>query len=99
MLELIFYEKHKTIERDVIEGIVWKINKTKDFPNGVKYRLVYIHKGIRILGYDNERAKGDHKHYFDRECLYEFVSPEKLKQDFLFDIMKIRRGLYGNKEN
>jgi len=94
--ELIFYGKHKTIEGDIIEGIIWKVDKNKDFPSGVKYRLVYIHKEVRILGYDNEKTKGDHKHYFDKQYQYEFASPEKLKEDFLSDIAKIRRILYGN---
>jgi hypothetical protein len=31
------------------------------------YRLVYVVDGRRIVGYDNERGKGDHKHLGDRE--------------------------------
>jgi len=27
-----------------------------------KYRLVYIVDGVKVLGYDNERGKGDHRH-------------------------------------
>ena len=41
---------------------VWKVPKSKDFPDGVKYSFVYIHNGKRVLGYDNERGKGHHKH-------------------------------------
>jgi hypothetical protein len=29
--------------------------------HGLKYRLVYVKDGRRLVGYDNERGKGDHK--------------------------------------
>jgi len=28
--------------------------------HGFKYRLVYIVNGVRVVGFDNERGKGDH---------------------------------------
>ncbi|MFO7642020.1 MAG: hypothetical protein R6X17_12365 [Candidatus Competibacteraceae bacterium] len=34
--------------------------------------------GKRIVGYDNERGKGDHKHLGDREQPYRFVNPRQL---------------------
>jgi len=52
----------------------------------LKYSLVYIVGGQRLVGYDNERGKGDHRHYGDREESYEFVSPEQLVMDFLSDV-------------
>jgi len=45
-------------EGDVLKAIAWKVPKSNDFPEGIKYAFVYIHHGKRILGYDNERAKG-----------------------------------------
>lgn len=38
------------------------------------------------MRYDNESGKGDHKHIGNKEAPYEFVSVEKLMQDFLNDI-------------
>jgi hypothetical protein len=32
-----------------------------------KYRLFYGVPGQRLIGYDNERGKGDHRHVDDRE--------------------------------
>ncbi|CAO3426468.1 hypothetical protein [Azospirillum endophyticum] len=39
-----------------------------------------------MVGYDNERGKGDHRHYGLREEPYRFTSPEKLITDFLADV-------------
>jgi hypothetical protein len=67
MAELIYHEKWKTKEGDIIEIKIWKVPKSKDFPEGVKYSLVYVHKNKRVLCYDNEKGKGHHKHYFEEE--------------------------------
>ena len=34
-------------------------------PHGYKYRLFYDRLGQRLVGYDNERPKGDHRHLED----------------------------------
>ena len=99
MAELIFYYKDETPELDIIEKRVWKVKKSKDFPNGIKYSLVYVHKGKRVLGYDNERSKRDHKHYFEKEEKYNFTDINKLSDDFEYDVKKLRRELYGNQES
>ncbi len=52
----------------------------------MKYSLFYGRSGVRILGYDNERGKGDHKHVGEMETRYRFVSVEKLVADFLADV-------------
>ncbi len=48
----------------------------------LKYRLVYIVSGRRVLGYDNERGKGDHRHVGDREEPFAFSSIEDLLAEF-----------------
>jgi hypothetical protein len=52
--------------------------------------LFYGQPGARIVGYDNERGKGDHRHLDGREEFYEFRSIETLIQDFLSDVAKRR---------
>lgn len=42
------------------------------------------------MGYDNERGKGDHRHYADREEVYAFTSVERLAADFEADVAKLR---------
>ena len=38
--------------------------------------------GRRLVGFDNERGKGDHTHILDAETAYTFVSIEQLLRDF-----------------
>jgi hypothetical protein len=59
-------------------------------PNGLKYRLFFERGGQRLVGYDNERGKGDHKHILDIEKRYKFTSIEKLVSDFLSDVERVR---------
>ena len=53
-----------------------------------KYRLVFVRDGVRLVGYDNERGKGDHKHLAGRELKYRFSGIDALMQDFLHDVEK-----------
>jgi hypothetical protein len=55
-------------------------------PHGLKYSLFYGRAGQRIIGYDNERGKGDHRHYREREEPYAFSTPEQMVADFLDDV-------------
>lgn len=57
-----------------------------DRPHGLKYRLVYARHGRRLVGYDNERGKGDHKHIGDKQFPYMFVSVDQLVSDFMADV-------------
>ena len=45
---------------------------------------------MRLVGYDNERGKGDHRHFEGREEPYSFTTPEALIEDFLADVKKLR---------
>ena len=55
-----------------------------------KYSLFYGRHGERAVLYDNERGKGDHRHYGDREEDYEFKDVETLIADFLADVRRAR---------
>ena len=55
-----------------------------------KYSLYYGYPGRRVVGYDNERGKGDHRHVGDREESYPFSSVEALIADFLSDVKRAR---------
>lgn len=45
-----------------------------------------------MVGYDNERGKGDHKRLGETETRYHFVSVEKLVADFLADVERANGG-------
>ncbi len=47
-----------------------------------KYSLFFGRVGERIVAFDNERGKGDHKHIGDREHPYVFQGPAQLIEDF-----------------
>lgn len=86
--------KTKTIDEkgNIVEIKIIKVEKTETEPYGIKYSLVYIENGKRVVGYDNYEKKGDHKHYFEKEIKYKFESVDKLIRDFLNDIEKYKRG-------
>lgn len=71
-----------------VEIIVWQVPKPVP-PSGhpFKYRLVYVVKGKRVVGYDNERGKGDHRHVDDSESPYQFVDVATLLSDFWKDVV------------
>ncbi len=94
MAKLRYHLKRIFPEGDIMEIKIWEVPKSESFPEGVKYSLVYIKEGRRVLGYDNERGKGHHKHYFDREEEIEFEDWERLVREFLEDVKKLRRGMY-----
>lgn len=56
-----------------------------------KYRLAYVVDGVCVVRYDNERGKGDHRHFGGKESAYDFVGPEQLVADFQKDIMRWNR--------
>jgi hypothetical protein len=55
-----------------------------------KYSLYYGYPGERVVGYDHERGKGDHKHLKGEELPYVFVSLDRLLDDFAADVETVR---------
>ena len=75
----------------VIEAVIWEVpTPVLPSPHCFKYRLVAIKDGVRVLGYDNERGKGDHRHLGLREMPYVFTTVESLLADFLSDLKGIK---------
>ena len=69
--------------------VIWEL----DYPltgslHNYKYRLYYGKSGNRIVGYDNERGKGDHCHLDGMEQAYEFTTVDRLMDDFLNEVFK-----------
>jgi len=70
-----------------IEGVIWRVPvPVPPAQHGYKYRLVYVVDGVRVVGYDNERGKGDHRHIGGKETPYHFVDVPTLLRDFLKDV-------------
>jgi hypothetical protein len=71
------------------EVVVWRVAdplSPSELP--FKYRLAYVVSGECVLRYDNERGKGDHRHFGGREFDYVFSTPEQLMLDFNTDIAR-----------
>lgn len=73
----------------IIEIRIWRLpSPISERPHGLKYSLFYGVPGERIVGYNNEVGKGDHRHYRNREEPYAFISLERLIADFEADVRK-----------
>lgn len=79
-----------SVHGGVVEMTVWSVPLPVP-PSGhaFKYRLVFVRAGQRLVGYDNERGKGDHKHIGGREYKYRFTDIDTLVGDFLRDVEKL----------
>lgn len=89
----IFYDKAVLADGAIVEMTIWQLpTPSSERPHGLKYSLFFGRDGKRIVGYDNERGKGDHKHLGDVETSYHFVSAEQLVADFLADVEKMNGG-------
>ncbi len=76
----------------ILEVAVWRLSQpVQDSDHPYKYRLFYGYPDFRVVGYDNERGKGDHRHYSGREESYQFTTPEQLMDDFLADVESARK--------
>jgi len=93
---LIIHDKQIDEHGNTTEIRLWRVPVDDERKHGIKYSLVYISQGQRVVGYDNERGKGDHKHREGVESLYRFIGVSRLKADFLDDVARWRREKYGN---
>lgn len=87
----LFHSKDK-YGRGLIEIVIWKTPKpVTPSDHFYKYSLVYIVDGVRVVGYDNEKGKGDHKHLYGQEENYEFISTQQLVADFMGDVKEVNK--------
>ena len=88
---LIYCDKAALPDGGIVEMKIWALPKaTPERPHALKYSLYFGRDGERIVGYDNETGKGDHRHLHGREEAYRFVTVEHLIADFLADVEKER---------
>ena len=71
----------------IVEVVVWTLSEPlTPSPHCYKYRLYYGAAGVCRVRYDNERGKGDHRHFGKREEDYIFTTLEQLLADFECDV-------------
>ncbi|MEX2319270.1 MAG: DUF6516 family protein [Bauldia sp.] len=87
--ELLEHQKFTLDGGAIVEVKVWRLpTPTAERPHGLKYSLFYGRPGERIVGYDNESGKGDHRHHGGTERPYRFTTFEALLADFWRDVWK-----------
>lgn len=90
--ELLYRSKTVLSDGSIVEMVVWKVpDRVPGSLHDYKYSLFYGYDGQRIVGYDNERGKGDHRHFKALEEPYQFSTVEKLISDFLQDVQTRRQ--------
>ena len=89
--ERVYSSKVRFDDGMIQEIVVWRVPlPVPPTDHGFKYSLFYGKPGHRLIGYDNERGKGDHRHYGNREEPYQFKGWEALVGDFLADVHAAR---------
>jgi hypothetical protein len=84
---LILFAKETIPPDRFVELRVWQVPEPVPGSNHFyKYRLAYVVSDLCVLRYDNERGKGDHRHFGKAETPYEFSSVEDLVADFWTDV-------------
>ena len=75
----------------IVEMVLWLVSEpVAGSCHAYKYRLCFGRDGVRLVGYDNERGKGDHRHRRELEEPYRFTTVEQLVSDFLADVAEER---------
>ncbi len=83
------FHKRQRYKDGIVEMVIWQLPEPDtERPHRIKYRLVYVSNSKRLVGYDNERGKGDHKHTGDKEVSYTFRGVRQLVRDFWADVRR-----------
>ena len=89
--ELLFHQRIDFDDGAIVEMVLWRVPlPVAPSTHGLKYSLFYGRPGVREVGYDNERGKGDHRHFRGTEASYSFSSVEQLMADFWLDVHAMR---------
>jgi hypothetical protein len=88
---LIFEQRIDFEDGAILEIVVWRVpDPVPPSSHDLKYSLFYGRPGVREVGYDNERGKGDHRHLLGVETPYLFTTVERLFEDFEVDVRFVR---------
>jgi hypothetical protein len=89
--KLLFHSKRLYDDGTIVGLKLWEVPvRVRGSTHGLKYSLFYGRDDHRLVGYDNEAGKGDHRHLGDREEPYTFQSVEQLVADFEADVERLR---------
>ena len=85
-IAVLLYREKRAYAGGIVDMVVWQVPKSvPPSEHPFKYRLVFVRDGRRLVGYDNERGKGDHRHLGRSEMPYTFIDETRLLEDFWQD--------------
>ena len=85
-------DEKRVFGRGFVQIVVWALAEPiPPSEHRFKHRMVYVVDGARIVGYDNERGKGDHRHLGNRELVYAFRDVGTPVDDFWADVKEAAR--------
>ena len=91
--KLLFHQRIDYDDGATVEMVIWRVpSSVPPSAHNLKYSLFYGGPGVREVGYDNERGKGDHRHFQGVETAYAFRDVEQLVADFWSDVHGLRGG-------
>jgi len=89
--DILFRQRIDYDDGAIVEMTIWRVpSAVPPSTHGLKYSLFYGRPGTREIGYDNERGKGDHRHFEGAETAYQFSTVEQLMADFWSDVRSLR---------
>lgn len=84
---LLAHTKEIRDDGSIVEIVIWELPEPlPPCTHSYKYRLYYGVGSACRVRYDNERGKGDHRHFGEEESDYMFTSVDQLLDDFDRDI-------------
>ena len=92
-MKAVLLARTKDVRSDgsIVEVVIWELSASlPPSTHPYKYRLYYGLGGDSRVRYDNERGKGDHRHFGEREEDYPFTTVDQLLDDFGHDIANWR---------
>ncbi len=89
--ELLFHQRVDYDDGAIVEMVLWRVpDPVPPSSHDLKYSLFYGRSKGRDICYDNERGKGDHRHFLGVETAYVFTTVEQLMADFWTDVRALR---------
>ena len=69
---------------NLFDLVLWRIERSARYPEGIRYRLAFIRSGedAPAVLYDNHHPKGHHRHVGQSVESYDFRNAQRLVADF-----------------